>query len=68
MRKKRREDTEEKPMQSVDGFLMAKVAEAVDSFEWDDYEIVVRCRARKIVKGFEIKSPTITSKKLTQPT
>lgn len=66
MRKKRNEECGDESLitETADGFFMKQVAAAVESDEWGDFEIIVRCRGRKICRGFEVKAMSVTNRKI----
>jgi hypothetical protein len=67
MRNRRnRDDMDETPGEQVGAFIMRQVDAAVDSPEWQDYEITVRCRGRRIVRGFEVKAMSVSNRKIPQ--
>lgn len=62
------DDADESKLESMDGFVTRQIDAAVDSLEWHDYEITIRARARRINKGFQLKSLSVKNRKLSEPT
>lgn len=63
-KRKAREDQEQSHGESVAGVFMKIFGEVIDSEEWGEYEISVRCEGRKICRGFEVKKFSFTKGKV----
>lgn len=50
--------------ENVEGFFMRQISAVVNSEEWGGYEVTVKFSGRKILCGFEMKSPSITAFKI----
>lgn len=56
-------DEDEPKGPDFSGVINGAIERVIESIEWDDYEIVVRFRGRKVCRGYEAKNILIQPKR-----